>query len=115
MGMESTITIEVGPRDGTTVALHSGGRAKAADLLSGLGAIVLGAGLALVAPAWLRSYGIPTLIVGLLVHGTGMSLKYRFESRQKEPLCWERLLFWSCWACLAALGVWIAVGAAGRP
>jgi hypothetical protein len=115
MGTEITIGIAVGPPGTTTMPLHSGGRAKAADLLSGLGAIVLGAGLALVGPAWVRAYGIPTLIVGLLVHGTGMSLKYRYESGQKEPLWWERLLFWSCWACLAALGIWIAVGAAGRP
>ena len=97
------------------MALHSGGRAKAADLLSGLGAIVLGMGLALVAPAWLSAYGVSMLIVGLLVHGAGMSLKYRYESGQKEPLWWERLLLWSCWACLGALGIWIAVGAAAPP
>lgn len=96
----------------TTAQLRSGGRAKAADLLSGLGAIALGAGLALVAPDWLRTYGLPTLIVGLLVHGAGMSLKYRFESGQNEPLWWERLLFWLCWACLLGLAVWIAVGIA---
>lgn len=113
--MESTTNMDAGRPAPTTVQLHSGGRAKAADLLSGLGAVVLGAGLALVAPAWLRAYGIPSLMVGLLVHGAGMSLKYRYESGQKEPLWWERLLFWSCWACLAALGIWIAVGAAGRP
>ena len=99
----------------TTMQLDSAPRAKAANLLSGLGAIVLGAGLALVAPAWLRAYAFPTLIVGLLVHGTGMSLKYRFESRQNEPLWWERLLFWLCWAILLGLGVWMAAGVAARP
>jgi hypothetical protein len=85
-------------------------RAKGAELASGLGAIVLGAGLALVLPEWLRQYGVGLLIGGALVHGVGMTLKYRLESREGPPLWWERSLFWLCWACLAALGLWIAVG-----
>jgi hypothetical protein len=99
----------------TTMQLASAGRVKAADLLSGLGAIVLGAGLALVAPTWLRAYALPTLIVGLVVHGAGMSLKYRFESGQNERLWWERLLFWLCWVILLGLGLWMAAGIATRP
>jgi hypothetical protein len=84
------------------------GRAKAAELASGLGAIVLGAGLALVLPPWLRAYGLGLLVVGALVHGVGMTLKYRLESRAGPPLWWERLLFWFCWACLVASGLWVA-------
>lgn len=87
---------------------------KGADLASGLGAIVLGAGLALVLPGWLRTYAVPLLIGGLLVHGLGMTLKYRLERRDGPPLWWERALFWLCWACLAALGVWMAVGLVSR-
>ena len=83
---------------------------KAAELVSGLGAIVLGAGLALVAPEWLRRYAIPLLVGGLVVHGIGMSLKYRMEARRGPALWWERALFWLCWACLAGLGLWIARG-----
>ena len=82
---------------------------KGADVASGLGAMVLGAGLALVLPEWLRAYALPLLVGGLLVHGTGMTLKYRLESRNGPPLWWERVLFWLCWACLAALGLWIAI------
>ena len=89
---------------------HSEGVTKAAELLSGLGAIVLGAGLALVAPGWLRRYGVPVLVVGLVVHGTGMSLKYRRQTRQGPPLWWERLLYWGCWAGLAVLAMWVAAG-----
>jgi len=85
-----------------------GGAAKGAELASGLGAIVLGAGLALVLPAWLRDYALPLLIGGILVHGVGMTLKYRLESRDGPPLWWERTLFWLCWLCLGALGVWLA-------
>lgn len=82
---------------------------KGAELASGLGAIVLGAGLALVLPGWLRSYALPLLVGGALVHGVGMTLKYRLENRDGPPLWWERALFWLCWAGLAALGLWIAV------
>lgn len=107
-------TITVGSRR----TLHRGhdltgmhaGRAKAAELASGLGAIVLGAGLALVLPMWLRSYAMPVLIAGTLVHGVGMTLKYRLEQRDGPPRRWERALFWLCWLCLAALGVWLAMG-----
>ena len=82
---------------------------KGAEFVSGLGAIVLGAGLALVLPGWLRSYGLPLLAGGALVHGVGMTLKYRLESRDAPPVWWERALFWLCWACLAALGLWLVV------
>jgi len=85
------------------------GAEKGAELASGLGAIVLGAGLALVLPVWLRDYALPLLIGGIVVHGVGMTLKYRLESRDGPPLWWERALFWLCWACLAALGLWLAV------
>ncbi len=87
---------------------------KGAELASGLGAIVLGAGLALVLPEGLRSYGVPLLAGGALVHGVGMTLKARLERRDGPPLWWERALFWLCWACLAALGLWIAVFLAAR-
>ena len=84
---------------------------KGAELASGLGAIVLGAGLALVLPEWLRTYAIPLLIGGVLVHGAGMTLKYRLEVRGGPPLWWERALFWLCWALLAMLGIWISATA----
>jgi hypothetical protein len=96
------------------VVRTSSGAIKSAELVSGLGAIVLGAGLALVAPQALRTYAIPLLIAGLLVHGTGMTLKMRLESREGPSLWWERALFWLCWACLLALGIWVAVGFGSR-
>jgi hypothetical protein len=87
---------------------------KGAELASGLGAIVLGAGLALVLPEWLRTYAIPLLAGGVLVHGVGMTLKYRLANREGPVLAWEQALFWLCWACLAALGLWITALLAAR-
>jgi hypothetical protein len=87
--------------------------AKGAELASGLGAIVLGAGLALVLPGWLRAYAMPLLVGGVVVHGLGMTLKYRLEARAGAPLWWERGLFWACWVCLLGLGIWLAAAAFG--
>lgn len=92
----------------------SSGAIKSAELASSLGAMVLGAGLALVAPAALRAYAIPLLALGLLVHGVGMTLKFRLEGRESPALWWERILFWVCWVTLAALGLWVAVGFVSR-
>lgn len=87
------------------------GAAKAAELASGLGAIALGAGIALVSPEWLRQHAVALLAGGAFVHGAGMTLKYRLASPEGQPLWWERALFWLCWGCLAALGIWIAATA----
>ena len=88
----------------------AGGRAveKAAGLASVLGAIVVGAGLALVGPQALRDHALPILAAGVLVHGSGMTLQYRLQHRAGPALWWERGLFWLCWIVLAALLVGLA-------
>jgi len=80
---------------------------KGAELASGLGAIFLGVGLGLLAPGWLHAIGWPLLLVGVGVHGAGMTLKHRLERRDGPTAWWENALYWACWVGLAALLAWI--------
>jgi hypothetical protein len=97
-------------QSGAEVKTPQAGIARAVELVSGLGA-----GLALVLPQGLRGFGVALLVAGIAVHGVGMTLKYRLESRMGPPRRWERALFWLCWACLAGLGIWIASGSMASP
>ena len=68
-------------------------RIKAAELLSTLGAAVLGAGVALLLQRWLVRFAVPILVVGLAVHAWGMFQKHRAESAEdvrRAP--WESAL-----------------------
>ncbi len=86
---------------------------KQADLLSGVGALVLGIGIgALAAPAlgWLA---VPLFLVGCISHGWGMIQKHRIEQlNQSTSAAWETALYWACWAAIAivlAIGSWRAL------
>ena len=85
-------------------------RIKKAELLSTLGAAVLGGGVALLLQRWLVPFAVPILIVGLAVHAWGMFDKHRAESAgnvQRRP--WENALYWACWLVLAGLITYVSL------
>jgi hypothetical protein len=82
---------------------------KQAEVLSVLGAGVLGAGLALLAPAALGPYIYWLIGVGAAVHGLGMTLKHRAERMQRDKHAWERALFITCWVVLVILAIGVTL------
>ena len=83
-------------------------RMKKADLLSSLGAGVLGAGIALLLPDQLTPYAIPILLLGLISHSVGMFQKHGLEQQEKPVrIWWADALYWFCWLALAGLLIFI--------
>ena len=85
-------------------------RVKRAELLSSLGAGVLGAGLALLWSSQLAPLAIPILLLGLISHAVGMSQKHALEQQSVVTrIWWVETLYWFCWLALAALVIWIVI------
>jgi hypothetical protein len=79
-------------------------RLKQADLMSALGAGVLGAGLGAMFANWLTSFAVAALLIGIAIHGWGMFEKRRLEDISGEPrAAWEMVLYWGCWLILVLL------------
>src|SRR5574338_1148128 len=85
-------------------------RVKRAELLSSLGAGVLGAGLALLLPNLLAPYAIPILLLGLVSHAAGMSQKHGLEQQgEVVRVLWAEAVYWLCWLALVTLLGWIVI------
>ncbi|MCE3250037.1 MAG: hypothetical protein K0R41_3862 [Geminicoccaceae bacterium] len=86
----------------TAISSNSIGRKRAAELTSGIGALVLGLGLGVAFGERLAGLGVWALVIGALVHGWGMYDKHRIErgSGAENPW-WSALLYWLCWVLLA--------------
>lgn len=85
-------------------------RVKKAELLSSLGAGVLGAGIALLLPNQLAPYAIPILLLGLISHAVGMSQKHGLDQQgEVVRLWWAEASYWLCWLALAALLLLIVI------
>jgi len=85
-------------------------RMKMAELLSGVGAVVLGMGLGLLFSRFLSPYITPLILIGLLTHAWGMFDKHRLESAYAGVrLWWAEVLYWICWGALFVLALYIAV------
>jgi len=85
-------------------------RSKHADLASTAGAGILGGGLGMLLPQFVRPYAIFLVVIGILLHGWGMLEKRRLEAGSAVPP-WSRALYWLCWLALAALVAWMGVAA----
>jgi len=89
-------------------------RLKQADLVSALGAAVLGAGLGAIFANWLTGFAAAAVVIGIALHGWGMFEKHRLDDTRGEPrAAWEIVLYWGCWLALGLLvgsviyrGVW---------
>lgn len=85
-------------------------RMKKAELLSVVGALILGIGLGLLFSSFLNPYAIPVLLVGLLMHAWGMFDKHRLETASSGVrLWWAELLYWVCWIALFVLAIYVGV------
>jgi hypothetical protein len=84
------------------------GQMKRAELLSSLGAGVLGAGIALLLSNLLASYALPILLLGIVAHTVGMSQKHALEQQgDNTRVWWVEGLYWFCWLALAVLVLYI--------
>lgn len=83
---------------------------KKAELLSSIGAGVLGAGIALLLARIIAPYAVPILLLGLVAHSIGMFQKHRLEGQGEHVrIWWIDALYWFCWLALAALLIFIVV------
>ena len=82
---------------------------KRLDLLGGIGAGVLGAGLALMFAEWLQPFALPALGLGIATHGWAMFRKARLERQAgtTQP-AWADMAEGACWIMLAGLFLYIA-------
>jgi hypothetical protein len=94
----------------TTITKENTGPIKRAELLSSLGAGVLGAGIALLLAKFLAYYAIPIILLGLVSHTIGMSRKHSLEQQGSQTrVWWVEGLYWFCWLALAVLLLYILI------
>ena len=83
-------------------------RRARAELLGGLGAGVLGAGLGLVFKQYLDGDALPLLVVGGTVHGVAMYQKHHLDaSNQASGPPWTSWAYWACWLLLFLLAAYL--------
>ena len=76
-------------------------RMKLAELTSGVGALVLGAGMGALFPRWFAPAAGLIATAGLFLHAFGMWDKHRMERQEgaRDP-AWVAGLYWACWLLL---------------
>ena len=81
---------------------------KRADLLSGVGAVVLGVGIGALAARLLHRQAALILLVGIVINGWGMFDKHRLETKSDSVEPWSNALYWICWLLLGGLLLYVA-------
>jgi hypothetical protein len=82
-----------------------------AELMSSLGAGILGVGIGVLAADYLRRLDLTILVAGLLFHAWGMTEKHRLENQNGAPgVWWWTFLFWICWLFLLVLAGYVVGG-----
>jgi hypothetical protein len=82
---------------------------KRAELLSSLGAGILGAGIGLLLSNLLARYVLPILLLGLVSHSLGMFQKHQMEQGRYARIKWVEAFYWLCWLALAALLIYLVM------
>ena len=80
-------------------------RLRLAELTSGVGAGIIGAGIGVLLAGYLAGLVLPILAVGLLLHAWGMRDRHALEAGLAQP-AWATALYWACWIILAALALY---------
>ena len=79
-----------------------------AELLSGVGAGVLGAGLALLFHEYLVTLALPFLLIGGAVHALAMYEKHSLDAAEETVAPgWIVWAYWTCWLLLVALAAYV--------
>lgn len=83
---------------------------KRLALLGGIGAGLLGAGIALLFARWLQPFAIPGIVTGVAAHGWAMYAKGKLEHQStiRRPK-WSVAAEWLCGLMLAGLIVYVLV------
>jgi len=82
-------------------------RAKVAELMSGVGALVLGVGIGSYFPLSGRSAAMVLILLGAVIHSVGMWEVHRLEKSALLPR-WTAGVYVVCWLLLAAGAVLLA-------
>ena len=82
-------------------------RAKVAELMSGMGALVLGVGIGSYLPLFGRSAALVVIVLGAVLHAVGMWEVHRLEAGTGLPR-WTSGVYIVCWLLLAAGAILLA-------
>lgn len=101
---------EASPPAADNDSAHAG-RIRLAESTSGVGALVLGAGVGALLSARIGRAAIAIAVVGALLHAFGMWDKHRVQSRAEAgSRWWIKALYCICWLPLGGGAVVPAVG-----